>query len=300
VYLEPASLRCVMVGWVGRSVVAAGVAWLAAFLSPPALACDLPAPETGTVFSVLDGETLKLSDGRTVKLIGAKAPMPPLGWRGDDPWPFVDQAKEALVSLASNKTIELRFGGSRTDRHGHLLAQVFVVDGESRLWLQDELIGRGLARVYSLPDNRACVAELLKREDGARAKRLGLWASSAYRIENALDVKRLGRLIHSYQLVEGTVLDVGEGSGRLYLNFAPDWRSDFTVGVARKDAPAFAAAGLDVKALAGTRLRVRGWLAWRNGPMIEATHPEQIELLPQEGGEGAKPPLPRTGPSIGL
>jgi endonuclease YncB( thermonuclease family) len=276
------------------------VAWLAAFLSPLARACDLPPPEKATVADVPDGETLKLTDGRTVKLIGAKAPMPPLGWRGDDPWPFVDEAKDALESLAANKAIELRFGGSRTDRHSHLLAQVFVVKGESRLWLQDELVGSGLARVYSLPDNRACVAELLRREDEARAKRLGLWASSAYRIENALDLKRLDRLIHSYQLVEGTVLNVGEGGGRLYLNFAPDWRSDFTVSVARKDAPAFAAAGLDVKALAGTRLRVRGWLAWRGGPMIEASHPEQIELLPHDGAEGAKPPLRRNGPSIGL
>jgi hypothetical protein len=24
---------------------------------------------------------------------------------------------------------------------------------------------------------------------------------------------------------------------------------------------------------------VRGWLRWLNGPMIEATHPEQIEVL---------------------
>jgi hypothetical protein len=29
---------------------------------------------------------------------------------------------------------------------------------------------------------------------------------------------------------------------------------------------------------------VRGWLQWRNGPMIEATHPEQIELLPGAAG----------------
>jgi hypothetical protein len=25
---------------------------------------------------------------------------------------------------------------------------------------------------------------------------------------------------------------------------------------------------------------VRGWIEWRNGPMIHATHVEQIELLP--------------------
>ncbi len=284
-----------------RSIAWAGVAWLATAFSPLAQACDLPPSEPAAVASVLDGETLKLADGRTVKLIGAKAPMPPLGWRGDDPWPLVNEAKEALESLASGKAIELRFGGQRTDRHGHLLAQVFVVTDGSRLWLQDELIGRGLARVYSLPDNRACVAELLVREREARAKRLGLWASSAYRIENALDVKRLGRLIHSYQLVEGTVAAVGQGSGRLYLNFAPDWRSDFTISIARRDAAAFARAGLDPNALSGKRLRVRGWLAWRNGPMIEASHPDQIELLPEGGGaENATPPSRRNGPAIAL
>jgi hypothetical protein len=27
-------------------------------------------------------------------------------------------------------------------------------------------------------------------------------------------------------------------------------------------------------------VRVRGWIEWRNGPMIAATHPEQLELLP--------------------
>ena len=264
-------------------------------------ACDLSPPEAGKVAAVLDGETLKLADGRTVRLIGAKAPMPPLGWRGDDPWPLVDEAKDALSALAFGKTVELRFGGLRQDRHGHLLAQVFVVDGGNRLWLQEQLLAKGLARVYSFADNRACIAELLAREKEARAKRLGVWASYVYRIEQALDVQRLGRLIHSYQLVEGTVVAVGEGGGRLYLNFTPDWRSDFTVSVDRKDASAFAAAGIDLRALAGRRLRARGFLAWRNGPTIEATHPEQIELLPENPHEeNAKPPERQTGPAIAL
>jgi hypothetical protein len=47
--------------------------------------------------------------------------------------------------------------------------------------------------------------------------------------------------------VEGTVAKVGEGGGRIYLNFADDWRRDFTISVERKDVSAFAAAGLDLK-----------------------------------------------------
>ncbi len=270
-----------MVGGVANNCVIAfaGTAWLAGALCLPALACDLSQPETGTVAAIIDGETLQLTDGRTVRLIGAKAPMPPLGRRGEDPWPLVDEAKEALTRFAAGKEVELRFDGRRTDRHGHALAQIFVVESGTRLWLQEEMIAKGLARVYSLPDSRACVSELMAREKEARAARRGVWGSWAYRIESALDVQRLGRLVHSYQIVEGKVVAVGEGRVRMYLNFAQDWRRDFTINIERKDVSAFAAAGIDLKTLAGARLRVRGFLAWRNGPMIEASHPEQIELL---------------------
>jgi endonuclease YncB( thermonuclease family) len=248
---------------------------------------------------VLDGETLVLEDGRTVRLVGAKAPMPPLGWRGDDPWPFVDDAKAALAALAANQQVELRLGDSRLDRHGHLLAQVFVVDGATRLWLQEALVAKGLARVYSLPESRACVGELLAREAEARAARLGLWGSSLYRVTDALDLERLSRLTHSYQLVEGTVVSVGRGAGRIYLNFAQDWRRDFTVSIDRKQAQAFAATGIELESLAGKRLRVRGFLGWRNGPMLEASHPEQIELLGDVPKQDKPRPVP-AGPAIAL
>jgi micrococcal nuclease len=75
------------------------VALLAAS-SVEVLACDLSEPEAGTVAEVIDGETLKLTDRRIVRLIGAKAPAAPLGWRGDDPWPLVEEAKQALDRLA--------------------------------------------------------------------------------------------------------------------------------------------------------------------------------------------------------
>jgi len=123
------------------------------------------------------------------------------------------------------------------------------------------------------------VAELLGIEAEARAARRGLWRSWAYRIQDAQDVKRLGRLTHTYQLVEGTVHAVGEGRKLIYVNFAEDWRSDFTITIVRKDLAAFEAAGLDLARLAGRKVRVRGWVEWWNGPMIAATHPAQIEVL---------------------
>jgi endonuclease YncB( thermonuclease family) len=260
-----------------------------------ASACELPPGEKATVAEIKDGETLVLADGTTVRLINAKAPAPPLAAR-DRPWPLVAEAKEALTALASGAEVELRYGGAKSDRHGRALAQVYALKGENRVWLQGELVSRGLARVYSFPDNHACVADLLAREAEARANGAGLWGSWAYRVLDAENVERLGRLTRSYQLVEGVVAQVGESGARIYVNFDKDWRRDFTVLIERKDSDAFRAAGLDPKALAGKKLRVRGWIEWRNGPMIHATHVEQIELLP--GGEpAAAPRVPdREGP----
>jgi hypothetical protein len=67
--------------------------------------------------------------------------------------------------------------------------------------------------------------------------------------------------------------------GRAYLNFGADWKQDFTVTLAPAVRRLFEAEGHDPRAYEGRRIRVRGWLKSFNGPMIEATHPEQIELL---------------------
>ena len=243
--------------------------------APIQASCDLSEPERATVASVEDGATLLLSDGRTVRLIGAHVASPPLGWRGDGPWPLVKEAKDALARLAAGKDVELKFDGRRSDRHGHLLAHVFVMQDGERIWLQQALIADGWARVYSFPDNRACAAELLATEVDARGKRRGVWGASVYRVRDATDVKGMDRLMDSYQLVEGVVRAVGEGGGRLYLNFGDNWRGDFTVSIERKHMKhieAFVTAGIDPSRLNGKRIRARGWLQWRNGPEIRATH----------------------------
>ena len=43
--------------------------------------------------------------------------------------------------------------------------------------------------------------------------------------------------------------------------------------------PRFAAAGVEPKALEGRRIRVRGWIEQRGGPIVMAEAPEQIELI---------------------
>ncbi len=67
--------------------------------------------------------------------------------------------------------------------------------------------------------------------------------------------------------------------GRGYLNFGEDWKTDFTIYLSPRTRRLFEREGLDIEDFEGHVVRVRGWLDSYNGPEIEATHPEQIEVL---------------------
>ena len=242
-------------------------------LSAPAAAQDLTAGGTSRVTAVVDGDTVMLENGTEVRLVGIQAPKLPLGRRSFAKWPLADAAKSVLEALALNRTVALRYGGRRQDRHGRALAHLFRDDG---LWLQGELLDQGMARVYSFRDNRARIAEMLAHEHAARAARRGIWNHPYYRILSAAET---ADAIDSFQLVEDRVYAVAVVRGRLYLNFSEDWRSDFTIAAAPRDRALFDREGFDYHALGGSRVRVRGWLKKWNGPMIEITHPEQIEVL---------------------
>ena len=225
------------------------------------------------VVEVIDGDTVVLASGEQVRLVGIQAPKLALGRPNFEPWPLAQEANEALEALLLNRGVVLSYGGRRIDRHGRLLAHL---DTEQGAWVQGAMLEAGLARVYSFRDNRARVAEMLELERAAREAGRGIWADPFYRV---LEPEETEEYVGSFRIVEGRVLSAAIVKGRGYLNFGADWRSDFTVSIAGKDLRLFEAEGIEITSFEGRVIRARGWLKSFNGPMIEATHPEQIELV---------------------
>ena len=259
----------------GGAIGIALFASLAAVL--PAQARDLPArnPDAVTaarIVGVIDGDTVRIDTGAEVRLTGIQAPKLPLGRPGFRAWPLAERAKAALTRLADGETARLVYRGRKVDRWGRLLAHVYI--GET--WLQREMVQTGMARVYTFADNRAGAAELYDAERAARAANAGIWALDWYRIRRPAD---LADSIGTFQIVEGTPLSTAVVHGRGFINFGTDWRTDFTISVPRSKMRLFRNVGAKMDRYKGRRLRVRGWLVKRNGPMIAVTHPEQIEVL---------------------
>ncbi len=260
---------------VGQRFFLAAVVFFSGAVS--AIADPLAEGGSARVVEIVDGDTVLLDGGidgsKEVRLVGIQAPKLPLGRTGFKKWPLADEAKAKLTSLVLGRSVELKFGGRRMDRHGRLLAHLYTGRGH---WVQGDMISSGLARVYSFPDNRAVVADMLVLEKEARKLNLGIWGDSFYRI---LGTDALDGLIGSFQIIEGVVVDVATVRSTTYLNFADDWRTDFTISVNNRAMNLFNQIGLDLHTLKGQTIRIRGWLKKRNGPMIEATHPEQLEIL---------------------
>jgi endonuclease YncB( thermonuclease family) len=242
-------------------IAALGVVPAPAAEKPEKAACHPEVVGAATVRAARDGGTLLLTDGREVRLAGIEIPPG-------------DRALEAAV--AGREVSLAQLGPIATDRYGRLPVLVRL-SGEPEP-LQNALLAQGHARVSAQVGDRGCALAFLAAERAARTAGLGLWADPPYlarRAEKPGDVlAERGR----FTLVEGTVLSVREAGSTIYVNFGRRWSEDFTVTVPKRQERGFAAAGLEVKKLAGRRVRVRGTIEERGGPWIEATAPEQIEL----------------------
>jgi micrococcal nuclease len=254
---------------------------VAAFLMPHVVfACeDLVDGPRGTVTEVVDGDTVFLDNGLQVRLIGTQAPKLPLGRDGFETWPMADEAKAALEDLVLGQNVIVRYVGEDRDRYDRVLGQMFVEVGDGEVWVQEKMLLDGLARVYSFADNRSCLATLFAAEERARTMQLGIWTDTYYQIRRADRPQALLERVDHYEIVEGRVF-LAEAAGQgVYLNFGRIWKEDFTVVIGGGALRLFADSGLDPLMLEGALVRVRGWVDERDGPRMEVTHPEQIEVL---------------------
>ncbi len=218
------------------------------------------------IAGIADGDTLACDDGRRLRLAGLRVPKP-AAWETDAS--FAATARAGLSALALGRAVV--WSVAVPDRHGRLRAQLRRDDG---VWLQGEMLRQGLAMVETQRDSRDEAAALLRLEAEARTAGLGLWTSRRYQVQSPESVRTGG-----WRIVEGRVLQAVKRNGVVYLNFGADWHKDFTVRLTGDGLRACAAAGLDPLALENHRIRVRGWVEWRNGPDIEPDHAEQIEPL---------------------
>jgi endonuclease YncB( thermonuclease family) len=245
--------------------------------------CTAEMSSAGRVERVIDGRSFALDDGREIRL--ASLEVPPAAGTS----PAGQASRAALAAMVAGETVMLggvlgRVAGA-PDRYGRTVAHAFTPGAaQPRAVAQfhavaHALLAAGHARVGAEIGDPACAAELYSHEREARIAKRGLWSQPQYGIVDAGDLTGLVAGRGRFSVVEGKVLSVRETGGTIYVNFGRRWSEALTVTISKRQERIFTGAGREPKALENRRLRVRGWIEVRNGPRIEASRPEQIELV---------------------
>jgi len=245
--------------------------------------CAAETSSAGRVDRVIDGRSFALDDGREIRL--AALEVPPAA----ETSPAGQASRAALAAMVAGKTVTLSgvLGGAAgaPDRYGRTIAHAFTTgEPQPRTIAQPRavahaMLAAGHARVGAEPGDPACAAELYSHERVARIAKLGLWSDPQYGIVDAGNLTGLVAGRGRFSVVEGKVLSVRESGGTIYMNFGRRWSEALTVTISKRQERIFTGAGREPKALENRRLRVRGWIEVRNGPRIEASRPEQIEVV---------------------
>lgn len=262
------------------------------------------------VAKVFDGDTVKLDNGETVRLIGMDAPEThhpeiPVQRFGEESAAFLSRMVQG-----AEVTLEIEPDEPK-DVHGRTLAYVWKGD----LLVNAEMLRKGYAYTYTLYAFRRR-AEFMALEQSARRAQVGLWHLSLRdgRIANLVNRyeqlslegrvrldEDLERLVQAYPAepapppkpvpwgeaeakvgervtAEGEIVAAHNSGKACFLNFHEDFRRHLSVVIFASDLPRFPR---EPEAFyKGKRLRVTGVVQMHEGrPEIVVEDPKQVEVL---------------------
>jgi endonuclease YncB( thermonuclease family) len=151
---------------------------------PAAMLNGRPQSAAYQVVKVSDGDTITVrADGKEDKIRFCGIDAPEVR-HGDQPGqPFGEESREKLRSLISAAGNQVIVYPAERDRYGRLVAEVFVSAGkgtEEENLLNYEMVRSGMAYHYAKYSDRCPNGKdfLVRAEQEAQAKRLGVWSGS--------------------------------------------------------------------------------------------------------------------------
>ncbi len=220
------------------------------------------------VEKVIDGDTIIVQHAGKIRLLGINTPE--IAHRNRTAEALGDEAHHRLSQLLDGKKVYLEFDQQRRDKYHRLLAHVRLEDGTN---INEKLLREGLARALFLQPNMKHLKQYYQMESMAQKANRGIWSLPEFQIipgkKAALCLKRFCRL-------RGRVHRVEKKRSYTYLHLTGGLR----VSIHNNQLEQFQTAGIDITALKGKTIVVRGWVGSRKGePYIFIQHSLQIFLI---------------------
>ena len=219
-----------------------------------------------TVGYIYDGDTVRLKDGRKVRIIGIDAPEIARGDKRAEP--YADKARETIQQIiGEEKQLGLVFGQEKRDKYGRWLAHVYNDKGNN---VSAELLKQGLAHLMIIPPNLQFAPCYSRQESLARKRHVGIWGLAKYQ---AVSAQKLVGNTHAYRVITGRITQIKYTKSSVLLSLG----SKLVVRIPHEDKQRFSS--LDINGLLNKSVTVRGTVyRTKQGLTMHLRHPYAMEL----------------------
>ena len=217
------------------------------------------------VQSLKDGDSLILSDGREVRLIGINTPemyKKPNGFRE----PLAEEAKQTLKRLL-DEGFYIAMGQQTHDRFGRILAYAYDKTGYS---VEAQLLQLGLGFLVAYPPNLAHLSCHQASQALAKQDKRGVWGHHYYQTYSSTELTTNNT---GFARINGTLtrIDYGQSSWWLQLD------GKVVLKIAKRDQSYFSKAQLN--ALKSSNVTLNGWMIDRSASLKNKKHSPFVLLL---------------------
>jgi micrococcal nuclease len=250
---------------VGVAIAAASRFWTGAGLLPG---------RPQTVKSVVDGDTVELSNGRMARYIGIDTPELKRRTGGD--WeevkePYAEEARRLNEELVLGKALRLEYDVQRRDKYDRELVYCYAPREGKEILVQAELLRNGLAYLYTFPPNVAHIGELVTALREAKANKRGIWSQDL-----SISSTEANRYVGQRKIIEGTVSRARKSDKVITLTM-----EGLKIVIFKKDLVIFTKEGIDPAAFyKGKKIRAFGLIkTYRGATELIVSDPYQIEIV---------------------
>jgi micrococcal nuclease len=217
-----------------------------------------------TVHSVIDGDTIEITNGIKVRYLGIDAP--------ELFEPLHEEAKERNIKLLKGRQIKLEVCKEEPrDKYGRVLAWVYA-DGEL---VNVTILRDGYASLLIIaPCGLEKAEELKEGQIEAIRNGVGLWAGI-----RTISFSEADKYIGKHMKVRGKIVDIYDSGRAVFLNFSTKLKKGFYAVIFHKSLENFKTEGIIPEDYLGKEVTIIGKIKeFRGRPEIIVELPHQIVL----------------------
>ncbi|MDA0782570.1 MAG: hypothetical protein PQ612_08275 [Rickettsiales bacterium] len=206
---------------------------------------------------------LQLDDGTNVKIKNMYVPLQ-----------MHQEYSNYINGIIGSDIVELVVVGAVKDLYNNSIVDDIKVGGGS---VYNRLLKGGYVLNYNV-DGIAVDKEIVEAENNARNLQLGLWAKDKKIFLNQAEIEtNTKNHVNKFKVVKGRVKSTKLVKNNMYINFTDDWKTDFTVKIAKENLDNFV--DYKIEDLVNKDVIVKGWVEYYYGPAIEVYNQSHINIL---------------------